>query len=82
MPAPDVKMAAARDGIKPRTLDRAKQDLGVKATREGYGEGGRWMWAMPHTAPVPPKSAKQSGLAQNGDAGAQSPAAGWGEVGP
>ena len=80
-PAADVKERAGADGIKPRTLDRAKADLGVKATREGYGSAGRWMWYMPHSAPTPPKDAKPEGLAHNGDGGAQRDARdGWGEL--
>lgn len=81
-PAADVKRRAEADGIKSRTLDRAKQDLGVITTREGYGSQGRWMWAMPHSAPELPKSAKPDGLADNGEGGAQRPAADRGENHP
>jgi putative DNA primase/helicase len=80
-PAKDVKAAAESDGIKLRTLDRAKKSLGVKADREGYASEGRWVWAMPHSAPTDPKDAKPQGLAHNGKLGAQSNAdGGWGEL--
>jgi hypothetical protein len=67
IPAADVKAAADRDGIKSRTLDRAKSALDVMASREGFGTEGRWVWTLPHGAPPP----DHSGLAHNGDVGAQ-----------
>jgi hypothetical protein len=71
-PAAIVKEQAERDGIKSRTLDRAKADLGVEAVREGYASEGRWLWHLPHSAPTDPKSAKPNELADNGGGGAQS----------
>jgi hypothetical protein len=62
---------ATADGIKPRTLDRAKTDLGVKAAREGFGSEGRWVWYMPQSAPTLTKDAKPGGLAHNELVGAQ-----------
>jgi hypothetical protein len=62
---------ATADGIKPRTLDRAKTDLGVKAAREGFGSEGRWVWYMPQSAPTLTKDAKPGGLAHNEPVGAQ-----------
>lgn len=44
LPARDVKRRATEDGISPRTLDRAKAQLKIKAHKEG-GRGGRWVWA-------------------------------------
>lgn len=86
MPATEVRAKAEADGISKRTLDRAKQKLGVQATREGYANEGRWMWVMPHSAPTTPKDAKPQTLAHNGEVGAQSPDKepddGWGEVLP
>lgn len=84
MPATEVRAKAEADGIANRTLDRAKQKLGVQATREGYSNQGRWMWVMPHSAPDTPKDANPKPLADNDDDGAQSPDEGpdegWGEV--
>lgn len=69
----EVKAAAERDGIKLRTLDRAKAALGIKPTREGYASGGRWVWPPPlHSAPTPPFVRQSGGVAHNGDLGAQS----------
>lgn len=42
-----VKAAANSDGIRPRTLDRAKARLRVKAGKEGYGPGSPWVWQLP-----------------------------------
>lgn len=33
-------------GIAPRTLDRAKQELGVRCRKTGFGQG--WVWSLPH----------------------------------
>jgi hypothetical protein len=38
---------ADAEGIRPRTLRRAKQRLRVLAVREGYGNWGRWTWTLP-----------------------------------
>ncbi|MCC7146263.1 MAG: AAA family ATPase [Phycisphaeraceae bacterium] len=46
-PAKDIKAAALADSITSRTLDRAKSELGVLASRMGFGEGSRWVWGMP-----------------------------------
>lgn len=71
MPAGEVKGAAKDDGIAPRTLDRAKQALGVVARREGFGRGGRWVWELPHSAPTDAIGHHDSDVAHNGDSGAQ-----------
>jgi hypothetical protein len=71
-PAKDVRAAAESDGIKARTLDRAKVALHVIADREGYASKGRWMWSIPHSAPSEPKNANLGDVAHNGDDGAQS----------
>jgi len=44
-PAKDVLAEARADGIAKRTLDRAKKDLGVVASKEGFGAG--WTWRLP-----------------------------------
>lgn len=81
IPASEVKRRAKDDEIKARTLDRAKKALGVTATREGYASDGRWVWAMPHSAPTRSKNANPQGLAHNGVLGAQCTTDdAWGEV--
>ncbi|MBL4591798.1 MAG: AAA family ATPase [Phycisphaerales bacterium] len=47
MPVGELKSMAEQDGLAWRTIERAKKRIGVKATREGFSSGGRWMWAMP-----------------------------------
>jgi putative DNA primase/helicase len=51
-PANEIKETAEREGIKERTLQRAKKALGVVADREGFAEAGRWVWAMPQSVPT------------------------------
>lgn len=70
-PAADIKAMAASEGIKARTLDRAKKELAVIASREGYSEKGRWVWHMPHSAPAKPIERQPRVLALNGTHGAQ-----------
>ncbi|MCA9312596.1 MAG: AAA family ATPase [Phycisphaerales bacterium] len=43
VPAAEILAAAERDGIRERTLNRAKKALGVKSRREGD----RWNWLIP-----------------------------------
>lgn len=47
IPATEVRERADADGIKWRTLERAKSALGIVPTREGFGDSGRWVWALP-----------------------------------
>jgi hypothetical protein len=42
-----VKAEAKQQGIAERTLQRAKQRLGVQAKKRGFGEGGAWLWSLP-----------------------------------
>jgi putative DNA primase/helicase len=43
--ATDLKEAARANGVAERTLFRAKDDLGVRAARDGAT--GRWSWHLP-----------------------------------
>jgi len=45
--AKEIKQQAEKDGIKPRTLDKAKKGLKVKSGREGFGSDGEWTWKLP-----------------------------------
>ncbi len=78
--AKDVLAQAKTDGIKERTLERARKALGVKSQREGYANAGRWVWVMPHTPPTNPKTAKPETVADNGDLGGLCKTSEWGEV--
>ncbi len=67
-PAKAVKSRARKDGLAPRTLDRAKAALGVIAYREGFGSKGKWLWRLPDANCA--KSAGDNTLAHKGDIGA------------
>lgn len=43
----EIKKMAEQDGLAWRTIERAKKQIGVRAMREGFGKGGRSLWAMP-----------------------------------
>ena len=47
VPANSIKADAKIDGIKERTLDRAKQALGIRSGRVGFSSGGEWSWLVP-----------------------------------
>ncbi len=42
-----VKDMANTDGLAWRTVERAKEKIGAKSTREGYSNDGRWMMVIP-----------------------------------
>jgi hypothetical protein len=42
-----VKQLAGRSGVSARTLQRAKELLGVMSLRDGFGRGARYFWALP-----------------------------------
>jgi putative DNA primase/helicase len=42
----EVKAAAAANGYKWRTMERAKTDLGITPTK-GHGATAPWYWALP-----------------------------------
>lgn len=44
MPASEAEEAAKANGIKERTLDRARQELGVKSGKDG--DQGAWTWTL------------------------------------
>jgi hypothetical protein len=69
-PAKTVKEAAEADGIAKRTLDRAKAELGVEATRDGFS--GPWVWKLPdcHSAPTEPEERQPNSVAYYGEFGA------------
>jgi putative DNA primase/helicase len=45
--ARDLRTAAQADGHRWRSLERAKEELGVRAIRRGFGLGGMWAWQLP-----------------------------------
>jgi hypothetical protein len=51
LPAGNVKRIAATAGVKERTLDRARQALGVTTRRIGFGQQAHYEWSMPANPP-------------------------------
>ena len=65
VPARDITKKAEEDGLKWRTVERAKEELKVNSAREGYSEAGRWMWGARHCPPTDPNTAKHVSVAVN-----------------
>jgi hypothetical protein len=51
-----IRRKAHELGISDRTLDRAKQRLGVVSKKSGFGSDGVWTWRL-----IPPKDASRAG---------------------
>ena len=68
--AGDVKKRARSEGIAERTLTRARQRLGVRSERQGFGKGA--IWFLPASEPFRPEDsvqATQNSVAQMGNDG-------------
>jgi len=87
-PASDVRREADSAGVAKRTLDRARQSLGVLSEREGEAGkrgGGKWTWRLPGIKVANPEGwrtkshtdrtdgEKSSYLSQNGQSGLRMP---------
>jgi hypothetical protein len=46
-PAKEVQQTAKDDGISDKCLRLARQRLGIRIEREGFGEGSRSVWSLP-----------------------------------
>ena len=55
-PAREVKEQARKDGISDATLNRAKEALGVTASKQGFKGG--WVWSLPGANPKAPEDAQ------------------------
>lgn len=65
-----VKAMARGDGIAKRTLERAKDSLGVVSRREGFGQGSTVWWVLPgHTSPTPSIDRQPEEVAMYGGTG-------------
>jgi AAA domain len=51
--AGNIKKMAAQAGVKERTLDRAREALGVTARRKGFGQGAHYEWSLPAMGATP-----------------------------
>ena len=47
VPARDLRAAARAHGHRWRSLERAKEELGVRAVKRGFGIDGTWAWQLP-----------------------------------
>ena len=47
VPARQVKAEARQASIAERTLDRARQAIGARTRRDGFGPGSRYVWELP-----------------------------------
>jgi hypothetical protein len=56
-PAKELKAAADADGIKWPAVRRAKGELRVVATRDGFGAAGAWVWTLPEAPEADGESA-------------------------
>lgn len=64
VPARVLIKDAKAAGIASRTLHRAKDALGVQVQRQGWGQGGQWLWAAPaRQAPTKTKAVLTAGAA-------------------
>ncbi|MBI4506293.1 MAG: AAA family ATPase [Chloroflexi bacterium] len=57
-PSNDLQREARAAGIADHTLRRARESLGIRPQRLGFGSAGEWMWALPEQASREPKMSK------------------------
>jgi hypothetical protein len=64
VPAKQVRAEAREAGIAERTLDRARQAIGARTRRDGFGPGGRYVWelATPPWMPCTPWTPRPPGM--------------------
>ena len=67
MDAKTVMESACGQGVKSRTLERAKKWLGVRSVREGFGVGGKIHWALDRANPRVEVLASQYGGEREAD---------------
>jgi hypothetical protein len=72
-PVQDLERAARQVGIASRTLQRARQDLGIQKRKVGFGKKGYWMMELPKDADEPAKVANIPDLAVLGQNDAVTP---------
>ncbi|MFQ5496168.1 MAG: hypothetical protein ACE5EX_12400, partial [Phycisphaerae bacterium] len=77
--ASEVRRLARDAGIAKRTLERAKDRLGVRSDRVGFGGDGQWRWAMPDSAEPSKVATDPSKVAIERHTGEWRPMATYGE---
>ncbi|MDP9479879.1 MAG: AAA family ATPase [Actinomycetota bacterium] len=66
LPSKDVENEGRDAGIEPRTLKRAKQQLGIISERQGgIGERGKWYWRLPTVLSVTKRTKPKDGPLSN-----------------
>jgi len=66
-PVKVIKVAARDAGIQDATLRRAKDALGIKPDKEGFGKDGHWVWRLPKVSTQTPKVPKVLIESKEGD---------------
>ena len=56
--AKDVKRQASEAGISPKSLRNAREVLGIKPVKTGFGDEGSWVWSLPKMPNCSPKVPK------------------------
>ena len=69
MTAKDVKRKASESGHQWRTVQRAKEQAGVTAHREGFGREAVYYWSLTSCAPEPPMYANSQNVARMDECG-------------
>ena len=67
LPTNEVIDAGKAHGINPRTLERARRDMGVRSERRG-GRKGKWFLRLVESEEKPAEAADKPGFAPNADA--------------
>lgn len=62
----EIRKQATRQGLSPRTLDRAKSALGIQARKKGFGEGASWVWDEVRQNPEVRQPQSLTSFAENG----------------
>lgn len=69
----DLQRTATREGIGWKTVERAKQRLGIESKREGFGKGAKVMWTLPTHTPNDPIGLKGTSLRSMDESGGTEP---------
>jgi hypothetical protein len=62
VPAAEINRMAREDGLTPKVIRSAREALGVKIERDGFGPGSKSLWSLPYM-PNTPIDAQQSNWA-------------------
>ncbi len=76
VPAKDVQRMASEHGISPKTLRTARETMGVKVSRDGFGPGSKSLWSAPYLpkTPIDPRQNEWASMDPEGKYGEPEPA--------